>query len=415
MSLFFGTTEITKLRDLAPQTGLDITDLWFGSTNVYTVWQTYEGTLPATINANGDDMKQYQVWGNTGGVGDRTENLFEIESDMLSSLNWDDNPRLDNKVYFINYKLSDAVTQELKKGIHTCSIFEHFTDGYTPNLLVCAFVPTLTSTITEEYRILTNQGVTFIRTFDFSQWQDIYLIIGYGNAFTTQAVKQLKINELFENWEISIVEGSTPPASFVPFGYKLDMSVSSGNLCYKEITGANIDGTVKIIDDLRYNTCIFECTQGETYTIKNEDTVIVYAFFDSEPRTGSSPYDNARVVVSGNTASFTAPITGWCATRYIATNTSAMAVRGSTVPEKYQPYSNTTTPIYIGSNPLDKDEYVDYQAGKIYRMIDGILTPTDPPVPLPALPTCEGTTIIDYVGQSVAPEKVLLKYRKEGF
>ena len=36
-------------------------------------WETYEGTLPATINANGDNMKQYQIYGNTGGVGDVTE------------------------------------------------------------------------------------------------------------------------------------------------------------------------------------------------------------------------------------------------------------------------------------------------------------------------------------------------------
>jgi hypothetical protein len=40
------------------------------------------------------------------------------------------------------------------------------------------------------------------------------------------------------------------------------------------------------------------------------------------------------------------------------------------------------------------------------------LQPTDPPVALPALPTAEGETIIDYVGQSVAPEKVLLEYKK---
>jgi hypothetical protein len=48
-------------------------------------------------------------------------------------------------------------------------------------------------------------------------------------------------------------------------------------------------------------------------------------------------------------------------------------------------------------------------------MINGTLTPTDPPVTLPALPTCEGETIIDYVGESVAqPEKVLLEYAKGG-
>jgi hypothetical protein len=84
-------------------------------------------------------------------------------------------------------------------------------------------------------------------------------------------------------------------------------------------------------------------------------------------------------------------------------------------PDKYQPYSNTTTPIYIGDEPLGKDEYVDYQAGKVYRMINGTLTPTDPPVTLPALPTAEGETVVDYAGSGTSPEKVLLKYRKEGF
>lgn len=40
-------------------------------------WQVYEGTLPATLNANGDNMRQYQIYGADGGVGDRTVNLFD--------------------------------------------------------------------------------------------------------------------------------------------------------------------------------------------------------------------------------------------------------------------------------------------------------------------------------------------------
>lgn len=43
------------------------------------------------------------------------------------------------------------------------------------------------------------------------------------------------------------------------------------------------------------------------------------------------------------------------------------------------------------------------------------LQPTDPPISLPALPTCDGTTVIDYIGSGTAPEKVMFKYRKEGF
>ena len=44
------------------------------------------------------------------------------------------------------------------------------------------------------------------------------------------------------------------------------------------------------------------------------------------------------------------------------------------------------------------------------------LSPQDPPVTLPAMPTVDGVNIVDYAGQSQAtPEKVELKYRKEGF
>lgn len=72
--------------------------------------------------------------------------------------------------------------------------------------------------------------------------------------------------------------------------------------------------------------------------------------------------------------------------------------------------------IYIGSDPLGEDEYVDYGEGKVYRMSGGVLTPTDPPVSLPALPTVDGTNIVDYAGQSATvPSRFYAKYRKEGF
>jgi hypothetical protein len=72
----------------------------------------------------------------------------------------------------------------------------------------------------------------------------------------------------------------------------------------------------------------------------------------------------------------------------------------------------TVTPIYIGSDPLGEDEYIDYQAGKVYRVVNGVLTPTDPPVPLPALPTVDGTNMVDYAGQSAAPSRFYAKYQK---
>ena len=49
-----------------------------------------------------------------------------------------------------------------------------------------------------------------------------------------------------------------------------------------------------------------------------------------------------------------------------------------------------TNPLYIGSSKLGAEEYLDYETGKIYKMIDGVLTPTDPPAPLPAIQVYAG-------------------------
>ena len=69
-------------------------------------------------------------------------------------------------------------------------------------------------------------------------------------------------------------------------------------------------------------------------------------------------------------------------------------------------------PVYIGENQLDAGEYVSYGEQKIYRDVGGTLTPTDPPVPLPEIPTIDGTTIIDYDG-TPKPSQMYVKYRKQ--
>lgn len=80
---------------------------------------------------------------------------------------------------------------------------------------------------------------------------------------------------------------------------------------------------------------------------------------------------------------------------------------GSTAPSSYIPHgyklpitvtSNGTTtdyPVYIGNSQLMAEEYVDYEKQKIYKLVDGVLTPTDPPVPLPDVTLPEGQVVID--------------------
>ncbi len=69
---------------------------------------------------------------------------------------------------------------------------------------------------------------------------------------------------------------------------------------------------------------------------------------------------------------------------------------------------NLYTPVYIGSEPLYADEYISFSEQKIYRKISGTLTPAEPPVPLPALPTLSGTTILS-AETEIQPSMIYLK------
>ncbi|MBR1529547.1 MAG: hypothetical protein IJ642_09660 [Oscillospiraceae bacterium] len=69
---------------------------------------------------------------------------------------------------------------------------------------------------------------------------------------------------------------------------------------------------------------------------------------------------------------------------------------------------SVTISVYIGSEPLYADEYISFSEQKIYRNVSDILTPSDPPVPLPALPALSGTDILS-AGTEIQPAEIFLK------
>lgn len=72
---------------------------------------------------------------------------------------------------------------------------------------------------------------------------------------------------------------------------------------------------------------------------------------------------------------------------------------------------STPVDIYIGDDTLSTDEYVDSGTGKIYRMVDGVLTPVDPPAPFPQIPTSGGSTTISWAGEGIPPSQVEFIYK----
>lgn len=269
MSLYFGATEITGLYF----GDTEITGLYFGDTEIWAAWAEYDGTLPATYSADGTMLADYRIYGAAGGVGDRTENLFNPNA-----------ADVEKNCYY------NAEGVRVPTNAHKESGFISVSPGeYTFSFLRKAAGATF-------YVNFYNANKTFVSNIGLLSGNKVHTTV------TVQDDGYVRIN--FADYFITrVIFGRGSNLSWVPYGYVIPISVS--------------DGT-----------------------------------------------------------------------------------------------TSTTTSVYIGSDSLDEDEYVDYQAKKVYRMIGGTLTPTDPPVPLPALPTCDGTTITDYAGQSAAPSRFYAKYKR---
>lgn len=304
MGVYYGTTEITNV-DWIPG-GKDITQAFFGSTEIFTVWATYDGTLPAQYSANGDNLADYRIYGSAGGAGDESGTAYGYEVDMsVRSANLIDVARTNNG-----------------------------TDYYVGGL----------------HWEIAGQSVALSETSNTAYPQS-FLLDSEGNALQLTAGKTYYAKLFVEN---------------APAGSNIYIFLR------KKIAGA----------------------WSVAYTI-NTNGVVILASADVEGWAW-------LLVAQGNGITYT--------------NTKIRVEVSESPIIEYVPYSKTVTPIYIGSDPLGEDEYVDYGGGKIYRMSESVLTPTDPPVPLPALPTCNGVTITDYAGQSAAvPSRFVAKYGKEGF
>lgn len=182
--------------------------------------------------------------------------------------------------------------------------------------------------------------------------------------------------------------------------------VQTENLIADIIDNGNIDGSGKIILYTSANTyrlLVAPIISGKTYTICSTGSIsTIYGIYDSLPEIGSISYDTSRHIVNAASETFVAPITGYIAFREDYNITTYMLIEGSTAPTTYIPFgykipisnsdgTNTSNyDLFLGDSKLYEDEYLDYGEQKVYKDISGTLTPTDPPVPLPAIQAYQG-------------------------
>lgn len=225
------------------------------------------------------------------------------------------------------------------------------------------------------------------------------------------------------------VEGSL--VSYKIWGNTGGVGVKKTNLAEGEqlLRNASMgsDGTI-VTTSSNFAFRLIPVVEGKTYSIVNiygaeaSESSNFYAFFEELPQIGSVSYNERRYSFKTPSKTFVAPITGFVAVSdYYPmydeqhSNLIPLEVYEGNESPYYLPIvsASETTNIYIGRTALEKGEYVNGESGKIYRMVDGALTPTNPPEPLPEIPTFAGETTISYGGGTGAqPEKVELKYKK---
>jgi hypothetical protein len=430
---------------------------------VFGGYQIYDDVLPAQISANGMDFKNYRLFGATGGVGDDSGTDYGYEVDISTS---DGTSATVTPIYIGSDPLGkgEYVDYETQKVYRQT---ENLYDGTYMEKGI--FSQTGSVSANDDYRISQymelggNHLVVKLRTAE-NRYRSTYPAVWYDENKTRLKVAPLE-------WLVDAKD----------YIFK-----------YPPVTGAKY---VRI--DYRYND-----TDIEVFETWEEDPPVPLP---------ALPTAEGEMIV----------------------DYAGQSIVPSSFYGKY--INNPILPIYIGSDPLGKDEYIDYQAGKVYRrtaqlvqsyrqgsgfsmlvlnrivsvnlfkvnapisvkildnsyqfaifgvssdgfarwaQINKIYTEdvtydsgwksepfqcndttsyaygivvrksnndnfdpssfgdylvaindissnlpetympylqlTDPPVALPALPTCEGTTIVDYAGSGTAPEKVYFEYK----
>ena len=395
MGIYFGETEITGMH-FGEQ---EITEIFFGNTEIFSVWAEYDGTLPAQYSANGDHLADYRIYGAAGGVGDKTDNIYDYTAN---------DP---NNGYMQNFILkSDGTAQ--------------FTYGYS----ISEYIPLLA----EAYYTLDYKSSLNIPALCFYDAQKHY-ISGIQYSSRNPITVESPANAAFCRFTVAnsligatmLAPGSAAPESYVPYGYEVDMSVSDGTAStttpiyfgdeplgedeyidyksgkvYRRTTNRfdpeaysasgylHEDGTIEDGAAIWRISDYIPVIGGQTYTLANVITSApAYCWYNANKEyisgakyNAGSSYANITATAPGN-AAFIRASYAWDG--ILAEDADIfMVVDGSTAPAEYEPY----------------------------------VAPVDPPVPLPALPTVDGTTITDYAGQSTPPSsRFYAKYRKEGF
>lgn len=344
-----------------------------------------EGTLPLSFEANGNDLLNYRIDGASGGVGERTNNLFdkkntEIIHAYFSPENlWQVNE--DSSSIIIKVRPNTQYTLSIGTEISIFRIYKTSLENPEPGKNN-VFTPIIRS--------------SNIKTYTFTTDNDITYIIFQG----TNADTEMWINSLIFNI------GSTSLPSYEPYGYKVPVVVSGKNLFNENAITNEIlrdnDGTTNSNNNWR-------CSNFINIPQNNNNILISWESDSAYFQAKIAFYDNQKNFISlsnygiNNTYLITFNLPNNCefirfsysqtVNNVPANRHNIQIILGST-PTDYEPYIEpTTTNIYL-DEPILENESISLSDTNVN------------------IPTIDGTNVIT-IDTTVQPSNVYIQAPKD--
>lgn len=376
-------------------------------------WRELKSPLPITILAAGEDLIDYRIFGNTENgesVGERTENLldkdvtkFENNKKLLA------NGNLDVNTY---HCVSDYIP------ILPGTVYSVFNPNNGNNVFHCFY----------------NSNKDFLMSFP-AYGQGLQTATSPANAAYIRCTLLSYVRYPEALKVAMLIEGSTAPTSYIPYGYKLPMVVTNGTTTtttpiyigsdplaedeYVDFGGQKVYRRTKNL--LSPAIAETKIVNGITATSDGNGNYHLYGTASSNAKIEFSvdPFympsiEDGLVVALFNNQALNYKCSIFLGGAIYLSPTNRVIINPPTLGGRYvsgviftiasETVCDFTISPVVVSGLETPQKFIPY------------LLPTDPPAPIPALPTIEGETIIDYNPSetpAVEPEKMYVKYKPQ--
>lgn len=420
--------EFTGVSRVWNNTKYDFEEIYFGDKQIFSIWAELESPPPITILAAGEPLIDYRIYGNTENgesVGERTESGeptgYKLPMVSRTENLFDKNAKDTAKGYENGKVLRPNGSSPVVSGEEQYITTEYI--AIPNNATNLTLVKNSPSTLSGICFYDTNKEYISGKSNKTSTKHDV-ISCPTGAVYFRAAIFKQYIDEAM------VVSGSTAPTEYIPY-YRDEENIYIGSdpLAedeYVDFGEQKVYKRTSNLFDIRKVPSNIVTITGDNEFQKAETEKFWYDLFDHQ--TSDSPTRNADTTkclyleAGTYTLSGTAklPDDDYADLNYVLTaQSNGTILASSPLPYTFTLAADNYITIRIGTTHRANMSQIMITAGsETPSTYESYFTPTDPPVPIPALPTTDGETIIDYNPSetpAVEPEKMYTKYRKEGF